>query len=265
MTFIQAIVLGLVQGLTEFLPVSSSGHLIFFPYLFGWADQGVLFDIVLHMGTLCAVIVFYRTKLLSLIRAFFSCGETQKTERRLAWLLGLSILPAGIVGFVLETNTRSATVVGVSLIFWAIVLYAADRYGKHKQRTGIQKEITSVSTKDIVFMSIAQAVALIPGTSRSGITMSTGLFRGLSKTAAADISFLMSVPILVVAGSVKILEAISSGVEHISFLLLFVGFFASFVSGVFAISLLLKVIKKFDFTPFVVYRIVVGVLILWLL
>lgn len=265
MTFIQAVVLGLVQGLTEFLPVSSSGHLIFFPYLFGWADQGVLFDIVLHMGTLCAVIVFYRTKLLSLVRAFFSRGEVQKTERRLAWLLGLSILPAGIIGFMMETNTRSATVVGVSLIFWAIVLYAADRYGKHKQRTGIQKEITSVSTKDIVFMSIAQAVALIPGTSRSGITMSAGLFRGLSKTAAADISFLMSVPILVVAGSVKILEAVTGGAESVSVGILGVGFVSAFLSGIFAISFLLKIIKKFDFTPFVLYRIVIGTLILWML
>ncbi len=265
MTFIQAIVLGLVQGLTEFLPVSSSGHLIFFPYLFGWADQGVLFDIVLHMGTLCAVIVFYRTKLLSLVRAFFSRGEAQKTERRLAWLLGLSILPAGIVGFVMETNTRSATVVGVSLIFWAIILYAADMYGKRRQRTGMQKEITAVTTKDVVFMSIAQAVALIPGTSRSGITMSTGLFRGLSKTAAADISFLMSVPVLCVAGAVKILEAVSVGVTAVPVVMLFVGFITSFLSGVFAISLLLKVIKKFDFTPFVVYRIIVGILILLLL
>lgn len=265
MTFIQAIVLGLVQGLTEFLPVSSSGHLIFFPHLFGWTDQGVLFDLILHMGTLGAVVLFYRHKLLSLAQAAFSCQKENESERRLAWYIALSVFPAGIAGYLIETNDRSATIVGISLIVWGVVLYVADRYAQRRARTVVPTELTHVSWKDIATMSIAQAVALIPGTSRSGITMSAGLFRGLSKTAVADISFLMSVPVLTIAGAVKILEAVSLGTVDIPIMMLVTGFLTSFTSGMFAISFLLKIIKKFDFTPFVVYRIIVGVLILWLL
>ncbi len=266
MTFIQAIVLGIVQGLTEFLPVSSSGHLILFPRLFGWADQGITFDVIVHLGTLLAVVVFFRKKLWSLLKSFFSRDTLLQTDRLVAWLILLSIIPAGIVGVLLETNDRSVIAVGVSMIVWGVVLGLADWY--NRKRVKENKPLTDlnhVRVSQVLAMACAQAVALIPGTSRSGITMTAGLFSGLDKKSAAEFSFLMSVPIIALAGLSKLLEVVQNGAGEIQTSVLLVGFVASAVSGFVAIAGLMKIIQKWSFLPFVVYRVVLGILILVLL
>ena len=263
MTIFQAIILGIIQGITEFLPISSSGHLIFLPKLFGWVDQGLAFDAVVHVGSLFAVIIYFRHKIFAVIRDFFKKGQDSKPNRRLGWLLIFTIIPAGIVGFfgseIIENTLRSIKVIAFGLIFWGIILYAADRYAlKHKNI----KTLKQTKWKDALFIGMAQAIALIPGTSRSGITMTAGLFSKYNKTAAAEFSFLMSVPIIALAGLMKILGLISGGMGDLQFSVLVVGFVSAALSGFLAIWGLMKIIQKWSFAPFAIYRIVVGILIL---
>ncbi|PJC52187.1 MAG: undecaprenyl-diphosphatase [Candidatus Magasanikbacteria bacterium CG_4_9_14_0_2_um_filter_42_11] len=270
MSLLHALTLGLIQGLTEFLPVSSSGHLIFVPHIFGWVDQGLTFDVIVHLGTLVAVVVYFREKIFRVLRAFFVRETTDelktvaKQERVFGWMIALSILPALAVGFVmsevLQIEIRSTLVVAWGLIGWGILLGVADRYNRR------QHNATSVITwKKALLIGCAQALALIPGTSRSGITMTTGLFAKLSKKDAAEFSFLMSVPVIAVAGAVKVLELINVGGDAVAVLPLVIGFFASAISGYIAIWGLLKIIQKWSFMPFVVYRIMIGILILFFL
>lgn len=261
MTYLQAIILGLVQGLTEFLPVSSSGHLIFVSKLLGWVDQGVGFDLFLHLGTLVAVVWFFRVRLLNLIKAAFSRQPELVGERKLAWVIALSAIPAAIVGLLLETNDRNALVVGVNFIVWGLILGTADWYSRKKKPVANPKPI-----KNIIAMGFAQVLALIPGTSRSGITMTAGLFSGLTRAQAAEISFLMSIPITALAGAHALMKTLEAGATAGDSLgLLLAGFGAAAISGVVAIKFLLKIVQRWSFMPFVVYRVIVGVLILWVL
>lgn len=270
MTLIQSIVLGIIQGLTEFLPVSSSGHLIFLPRLFGWGEHDIVFDVILHLGTLLAVVFYFRKKLLKLILAFFNFKKgidvEVKGDKKLAWFIIFSIIPAGLVGYffgdTIESSLRSSTFIAFALIFWGIVLYIADRYG-HRQND--QKNLQNISWKDNLFIACAQVLALFPGTSRSGITMTAGLFSKLDKNSAAEYSFLMSVPIIFLAGASKSVDLIKNGLGDLNATFLVTGFIFSAISGFLAISLLMKIIRKWSFTPFVIYRILVGVLILLLL
>lgn len=267
MTIVQAVVLGVVQGLTEFLPVSSSGHLIFIPKLLGWADQGLAFDAMVHIGTLLAVVFYFRKRLLALLKGFFSRSFEKKNERRIAWIIAFSIIPAGLFGLFfddwIETYMRSATILAVNLIVWGVVLGIADWYGRKK--ASAQTSFEHVSKKQAAGMAVAQALALLPGTSRSGITMTAGLFGKLTKEAAAEFSFLMSVPIIALAGALKFIELLQEGFGELSGAVLLSGMFAAAVSGFFAIALLMQVIKRWSFMPFVVYRIAVGILILLVL
>ncbi len=266
MSVFQAVILGIIQGITEFLPVSSSGHLILVPRILGWADQGLAFDAIVHLGTLAAVLLFFRKKLWTISMSFFSRDVTQKSDRRLGILLILSIIPAGLVGFffgdVVETALRLPVVVAISLIFWGVALIVADLFNEKRKKQGVVvTELGTISGQQAIAISLAQAIALVPGTSRSGVTMTTGLFAGLSKQAAAEFSFLMSVPIIALAGLFKIKELFSSGVA-IESAPLIAGFFAAALSGFFAIWLLLGIIKRWSFVPFGVYRIVIGILVL---
>ena len=260
MTMFQAIFLGVIQGITEFLPVSSSGHLIFLPTLFGWQDQGIAFDVMVHLGSLVAVVVYFRKKIWQLMQAFFSTDKSKKSDRLLSWFIIISIIPAGVIGLLLKSNSRSALVVGISLIFWGLVLGAADLYAKKRKKTGA--DINNLKLWQIICISFAQAIALIPGTSRSGITMTAGLFSGLTKKAAAEFSFLMSVPIIAAAGILKTKEFIEVGFGDITFGVLFIGCISAAISGWFAIAGLMKIIQKWSFMPFVVYRVIIGVIIL---
>ncbi|MCB9799004.1 undecaprenyl-diphosphate phosphatase [Candidatus Nomurabacteria bacterium] len=259
MNIFQAVVLGVIQGLTEFLPVSSSGHLVFVPVLFGWSDQGLTFDVVVHLGSLLAVILYFRKRLWQLLRSLFVSEE--KETRHLALILVFSIIPAGVAGLLfgdwIEANLRATSVVAWGLIFWGVMLWFAER-------TSLQeKKNKQVNWSRGAWIACAQALALIPGTSRSGITMTAGMFAGLSKKTAAEFSFLMSVPVILVAGAVKLLRLIETGGEGalVSGPMLF-GFVAAAISGFVAIAGLMKVIQKWSFKPFVVYRIFIGVLIL---
>src|SRR3989344_7447398 len=187
MTVFQALILGVVQGITEFLPISSSGHLIFIPKLFGWADQGLSFDAVVHLGTLVAVVVYFRRRLWGLARSFFVRTDESRASQRLGLLLMLSVIPAGLVGYFggdwIETHTRSANIIAFGLIFWGVVLFLADRYSRQQQET---VDMGRLSWGKVAWIACAQAIALIPGTSRSGITMTVGLFAKLDKKSAAE-------------------------------------------------------------------------------
>lgn len=258
MTVVQAFVLGVIQGITEFLPISSSGHLIFVPVLFGWEDQGLPFDVIVHLGTLVAVVWYFRKRLIGLRKGVFaSIFKRKRTDIR--YLICLSMIPALLVGGLFELlsiELRSPVVVGMSLIFWGMVLMFAD-YASNKEG----KEIESLTKKDAWRIGAAQAVALIPGTSRSGITMTAGLFSGFSRTAAAEFSFLMSIPIITIAGLLKVVQLITDG-GVIDVQVLVVGFLASALSGLVAIWGLMKIVERWNFVPFGVYRIVVGLMIL---
>ncbi len=281
MSIWQTAVLGVVQGLTEFLPVSSSGHLIFVPILFGWKYQGLAFDVVVHLGTLTAVIFFYRKKLWIMLRSLFfldrgihvdlsiggEMGEHPKRYRRVAFLLLLSILPAGIVGFFfsdwIEQSTRSPWIVAGSLIVWGIILGIAELYQRaHVNR---QHTLSSLTWRDALFIGIMQTISLIPGTSRSGITMSAGLFARLNKASAAEFSFLMSIPIIFLAGMASIKDLLGEGTLDSGIVSLVVGFLASAFSGFFALRFCLSIISRWSFMPFVWYRVMIGILLIVLI
>lgn len=266
MNLLHAIILGFIQGLTEFLPVSSSGHLVFLPKIFGWGDQGLSFDVILHLGSLTAVVIYFRNKLWKMIKGVVLVkSKKYKVERKLAWLIVLTIIPAGIIGLLfndwIETNLRSSVVIGVGLIFWGMILYFAEKFN---QKSEI-KNLKSLNWKQALFIGCAQAIALIPGTSRSGITMTAGLFSKLDKKSVAEFSFLMSVPIILLAGALNFLDLIKVGLGDLTLGILLVGFLSAFFSGLVAIAGLMKIIQKWSFKPFVVYRVVVGILILLLL
>ena len=270
MTLLQAIILGVIQGITEFLPVSSSGHLIFIPQFLGWQDQGIAFDIFVHLGTLFAVAVYFRKRIWTLIRSFLpssvlsssiSSNKEARQDRKLALWVLFSIIPAAVIGLMFEQVSRSAQVVAWSLIVWGVVLAIADWvHSKKVQTTPFNK----LKVSQVIFISLAQAIALIPGTSRSGITITAGLFSGLSKKAAAEFSFLMSLPVIGAAGLLKLLELISSP-EAISWVPMLVGGLTAALSGFLAISFLMKLVEKRGFLPFAIYRVIVGVLILLVL
>ena len=270
MTFLQSIVLGIIQGLTEFLPVSSSTHLIFLPRFFSWGEHDIAFDIMLHFGTLFAVVFYFRKKLWKLFLAFFNYRKDVsvevKSDKRLAWLIAFSIIPAGLVGFffsdLIENTFRSSSFMAFNLIFWGIVLFVADRFSKRQKSL---KTLENISWKNNFFIACAQALALIPGTSRSGITMTAGLFSKLDKNSAAEYSFLMSVPIIFLAGVDSLYKLVKNGLGDLNIAILFTGFLFSMISGFLAISLFLQIIRKWSFTPFVVYRVLIGLLILFLL
>ncbi len=261
MEIIQGIILGIVQGITEFLPVSSSGHLIFIPKLFDWVDQGLLFDVVVHMGTLVAVIWYFRTLLMQYVTAVLKPKKETAAEQKMAWIIFLSIIPAGVAGLLfgdaIEANLRNPAIVAYSLIFWGILLALADR-------VQARRSDSPITVKKGIWISFAQALALIPGTSRSGITMTAGMFAGVSRKKAAEFSFLMSIPVIAAAGGMKILKVLTSDVPIQHETMLIAGAIAAALSGYAAIRFLMSLVEKHSFMPFAVYRVIIGILILWL-
>ncbi len=273
MSIVQAVVLGVVQGLTEFLPVSSSGHLILVPELFGWMDQGMSYDTVLHLGTLLAVLWFFRTSLSRLVKDLFS-KKRDVVEAAQTLLIQLIVcsLPALILGFILndwiERVSRKPWLVALDLALWGVVLWYADRasrqYGDADQ--GTPDDLPKVRWSQALVMAIAQPIALLPGSSRSGVTMTAGLFMGLSRSAAARFSFLLSIPVTAAAGGYGLLKWITQGDAHgTAPSLLIIGFIAALTSGVFAIRFLLSYVSHRRFTPFVVYRLLLALLVVLLL
>ncbi|MDX8388631.1 MAG: undecaprenyl-diphosphate phosphatase [Ghiorsea sp.] len=266
MSTLQAIVLGLIQGLTEFLPISSSGHLAMIPLVSTWPDQGLAFDCVVHLGTLTAVIYYFRTDLAKMILGF---GETiQKRswsanrDGQMAWMIGFSTIPVGIAGLAfkdfVENDLRSVETIAISSIVFGVLLLAADKMGKRTRTEG------AWGLKDVMIVGFAQAVALIPGTSRSGITMTAALFLGYTREAAARFSFLLSIPVIFLAGGLKIKDWIEAPVQAAGISALLIGYAVSAVSAYICIFYFLKFLDRVGMGPFVIYRVVLGSILLWM-
>ncbi len=267
MSFIQALVLGIIQGLTEFLPISSSAHLVIAPYLLGWTfpEQQVLpFDVLVQLGTLLAVIVFFWSDLWGIVKAFIGglvrLKPFEDPLARQGWLLILASIPAGLAGLLLKKMVdqafQSVVATGLFLLATALILTAAEWAGKHS------RSLESLGWVDAVLMGVGQALAIFPGISRSGTTMAGGLVRNLDRTAAARFSFLMSIPVMLAAGvleikDVLVIPGLSSMLPMIG-----VGFVAAAVVGYFSIRWLLRFVTTHSLRPFAVYCTGLGLLVI---
>jgi undecaprenyl-diphosphatase len=264
---LKALVLGLVQGASEFLPISSSGHLYLVPKLLGWGGliDSLTFDVALHIGTTIAVILFFWRDWMTLIGAFFRVAPQgakavwEDDQARLLVLIAIGSIPAAILGFLLqdffENEARNVALVASMLIIFAIVLYAADRLGKQ------ERDESTTTLHDALIIGLAQSMALVPGVSRSGITISAGLFRGMDRRTAARFSFLLGTPTTVGACLLKLKDILSSS-EGGSASVLVVGIVTSFIAGFIAIKFLLRYVQTHDLRVFVGYRIALGVAVL---
>ena len=263
MDFIHIIALALLQGLTEFLPISSSAHLILLPIIAGWQDQGLAFDVAVHVGTLTAVIFYFRHTLSKMLADWWqSLRRGQRVgDSHLAWAVGFGTIPVGLVGLFLgdliETSLRNPLVIATTTIGFGLLLGWADWRGKQ-----IRDE-HQIGWQDILFIGVAQAIALIPGTSRSGITMTAGLMLGLSRQAAARFSFLLSIPVILLAGGLKTLELVKSPLL-VDWNSLISGAVFSGLSAYLCIFLFLKMLERIGMWPFVIYRLILGAILLWL-
>ncbi len=267
-TIVQAAIMGIVQGLTEFLPISSSGHLILVPYLLGWTDSfitSLAFSVMLHMGTLVALLVYFRKDWLVLVPAGFATIRDRSfagdPDRRLAWLIAITTIPALIVAPLLndliETNVRTAGLVAITLLIGAAIMWLADRQG------AMDRTLDRLTFPRALTIGIAQALALIPGISRSGISISTGLFVGLTRESAARFSFLMATPITLAAGifeAVKLARGEAGAPVELGPLV--VGLVAALISGLVAIHLLLRYLRTNSLMVFVVYRVVLAAIVI---
>lgn len=258
---VQITVLAIIQGLTEFLPISSSGHLILPSLLFGWPDQGLTFDVAVHVGSLGAVIFYFRHDISILVLAWLRSLVTRvnTAESRLAWLIILATLPAGVAGLILndyvETYTRALAVIAATSIIFAILLFWADASGTR------DADLKALTWRGALVIGCAQILSLIPGTSRSGVTMTAALFCNLTRTAAARFSFLLSIPIIMATGLLKGVELASSPDASIQWFGLLYGVVLSGLVAYACIHYFLQLIDKIGFLPFVIYRIALGILL----
>lgn len=260
-------ILGVVQGATEFLPVSSSGHLVLVPAAFGWTSPSLLFDTTVHMATLFAVVAVFRHDLWGLLRSWWHGLCTGRlfhtTESRLAWWVILGTVPGVLVGLFLETTIesffKSPRMAGIFLLVTAVLLVLAEVIGRRK------RVLTDISWLDSILIGIGQAAAIAPGISRSGATISVGMFCGLTREAAARFSFILSVPIIAGAWIVQLLKLIGQGGLMGEVPLLIVGFVAAAVCGYAAIRVLMAYLRKRPLYPFAVYCVIAGTLAITLL
>jgi undecaprenyl-diphosphatase len=280
----QAIVLGIVQGLTEFLPISSSAHLIIFPWLFDWDTPGLTFDASLHLGTLTAVVVFFRREVARMIAAVpralsnpigILTGKAehptaQDTDARLGLLIAVATIPGLVLGLLFEerideffhtdsTSTRAIAVIATMMIVVALVMLAAERVGRRNRDVGC------LDWRDAAVIGSAQAVALIPGTSRSGATISAGLFRGLKRADAARFSFLAGMPLILGAGLKSLYEVISEGMTRHEVSLFLAGGISAAIVGFITIWGLLRYLEARSTMVFIVYRVTFGLFLLLML
>lgn len=260
MTLLEVTILGVIQGFTEFLPVSSKGHLLAARYLLGIDDTGgLIFDAFLHLGTLVAVLVYYRATWVGMLRAVFMNDEAGQAKRELFAKLCIATVPAAIMGYVfkeqLVSYLRSPHLLIAGFVFTAAVLGLFDHYGRR------QLALSRAGYKDALVIGLAQIFALLPGVSRSGMTMAMGRARGLSREQAANFSFLMSAPIIAGAG----LSSLSSllAATALPTAQLVVGFVASLISGLIAIDVLLKLVQRVSYMPFIIYLLVMAMVIFY--
>lgn len=254
---IHAIVLALLQGVTEFLPISSSGHLAFFPHLFGWPDQGLAFDVAVHIGTLAAVVLYFRDELSKLLGDWFRSltGGPSTPYSRLAWYVALGTIPVGLVGLVfgdlIEKWLRDPVPIAIATIAFGLLLWWADANGTR------ERDEHEMNWRDMLVIGAAQALALIPGTSRSGITITAGLAMGLTRPAAARFSFLLSIPVIILAGGWETKKLIASS-EPVQWGFLGVAAVVSAITAYLCIKWFLTFLERFSLMPFVIYRLLLG-------
>jgi undecaprenyl-diphosphatase len=268
---IQAIVMGIVQGLTEFLPVSSSGHLILVPALLGWDDEflnSLAYSVVLHLGTLVALLVYFRADWLRIVPAGLATLRDRSLaddpDRRLAWLIATATVPAAVIAFLLNDfiaeDVRRVGFVTFNLVVGGVILWLADRWGSRTRQLG------ELRFRGALGIGFAQALALLPGISRSGISMSAALFAGLDRASAARFSFLMATPITGLAVIYELVQLVAGEGAVINVGALIAGVVASFVSGILAIAVLLRYLRTRSFNVFVAYRFAAAaaVIVVWL-
>jgi undecaprenyl-diphosphatase len=270
MEIVAAAILGIIQGLTEFLPVSSSAHLILAPWFFGWKPEGIAFDVSLHVGTAIAVLAFFWKDwirlALEVIAGFKERAILGNPDRKLAWFLVIGTLPALVVGLAfekqVETEIRSPLVTVFTLAVFGLLLLAAEKISSQR------RNIENYTWADSLWIGISQAIALIPGVSRSGITISTAMLRNSSRTSAARFSFLLSTPVIVGAGLLQALHLIKTlrhpvaGTEAIQWPVLIVGILAATITGFFCIKYFLRYLQTRSLVPFVIYRFLLAAVVL---
>jgi undecaprenyl-diphosphatase len=265
MTILQAVILGVVQGLTEFLPVSSSAHLVLVPYFLGWhipADQVFPFDVLVQVGTLMAVIIYFRKDLYLIVKAMiaslFKGKPFEMGVNRLGWLLILASIPAGVAGLLLkdsvEKSFQSPLVTGLFLFGTAILLVAAESFKRS------DRDLEDIGTRDSIWIGIAQALSIFPGISRSGATISGGMSRRIRRASSARFSFLMAVPIMAAAGFLSVLDLLSLPDLQQFIPVMAIGLITSFVIGYLAIHWLLGYLKSHSLRPFAIYCFSLGVI-----
>lgn len=259
MSTFQSIVLALIQGITEFLPISSSAHLILPKELLAWPDQGLAFDVAVHVGSLVAVLSYFRKDVGNLIVGWFSSitRKQDTQEGKLAWCILIATLPAAFAGLLfgdfIELYLRSTKVIAVTTILFALALWWADAKGSSK------KQLADMTLKLAIVIGIAQALALVPGTSRSGITITAALLLGFGRTEAARFSFLLAIPVILLSGAYMSLKLLS---ETIDWSTLITGIVVSGISAYLCIHYFLGFIQRIGMLPFVIYRLLLGAVLL---
>ncbi|HYI16248.1 MAG TPA: undecaprenyl-diphosphatase UppP [Thermomicrobiales bacterium] len=281
---LKAIVLGVVQGLTEFLPISSSAHLIYVPWLFGWEPFGLAFDVATHLGTLMAVLIYFRNDLLAMLfgvlRSWRRLLRGQMPDDQMGKLglyIALGTIPAIVIGLIAESAideyfhqdpvSRTALALSaITMIAMGLLLGAADRFGQRNSRRGTgDRELHRLGLRDALVVGLAQSFALLPGVSRSGSTITAGLFAGMSRTVAARFSFLLGVPIVLGAGLREILDVARDGIPADERGIFAAGILSAFLVGYVAIAGLIQYLSRHSTDIFVIYRVVVGLGMLMLL
>lgn len=265
-SWVQATFLAFIQGITEFLPISSSGHLAMVPLVSTWPDQGLAFDCIVHLGTLTAVIYYFRYDLVNMGHGL---GQTvaqrswkASRDGQMAWMILFATIPAGVIGLAfkgyIESDLRSIAVIGWASIGFGLLLLLSDITGKQ-----IRKE-KDWTINDAMIVGLLQALALIPGTSRSGITMTGALLLGFTREAAARFSFLLSIPVIFLAGGLKIKDWIEAPVQAAGLGALVIGYIVSAISAYICIFYFLKFLDRVGMGPFVIYRVILGSILLWM-
>ncbi|MFT5173100.1 MAG: undecaprenyl-diphosphatase [Gammaproteobacteria bacterium] len=263
MDMLHALALALLQGLTEFLPVSSSAHLILLPLLVDWPDQGLMFDVAVHVGTLIAVVSYFAKDLWVMARDWSLSVLRRRTvgDSSMAWFIIVATIPTGLAGLTVKAmlgdSLRSVLVIAVANLLFAGLLWWGDRSGAR------QRELTQMRLRDALMIGCAQAFALIPGASRSGVTMTMALMLGFTRQAAARFSFLLAVPIIVLAGLLLGRDALST-VDAVHWPSLLTGIAVSAACAFAVIHLFLRLVERTGMLPFVLYRVALGVVLLWL-
>jgi len=259
---LHAVILALIQGFTEFLPISSSAHLLLPKEVLGWPDQGLAFDVAVHVGTLVAVMFYFRHELLAIATGMFAGpGVERSSSLHLVNCLIIATIPAGLAGLLLESvieeHLRSALVIAVTTLVGAVLLWLAD-----VRAPGQVRDLATMSLGVALLIGLAQATALIPGTSRSGITITMALFLGFGRVDAARFSFLMSIPIIALGGAWQALELLQQ--QSVDWLTMLGAMAIAGASAFVCIQLFINLIERIGMLPFVIYRLVLGLGLLWL-